>query len=60
MEEEVEQLSWKVMGKKESAELAEVEDPYQLARKLAAVLNLSQYEENLYEAALLDYYVVTY
>ena len=56
----MEQLSWKVLGKKESAELAKVEDSYQLARKLAAVLNLSQYEENLYEAALLDYYVVTY
>ena len=29
-------------------------------RKLAGVLGLSQYEENLSEAALVDYYVATY
>ena len=29
-------------------------------RKLAGVLGLSQYEENLSEAVLVDYYMATY
>lgn len=56
----VEQLAWKVLGKTETAELAGVEDPHQIAGKLAAALGLGQYEESLSEAALVDYYVATY
>ena len=56
----VEQLSWKVLGKTETAELARLDDPHQIARKLSAVLGLSQCQESLCEAALLDYYVATY
>ena len=59
-EEVVEQLAWKVLGKMETAELAGVNDPHQIAGKLAAVLGLGQYEESQPEAALVDYYVATY
>jgi hypothetical protein len=60
VEEVVEQLSWKVLGKTETAQLAGINDPHQIAWRLAAVLGLGQYEESLSEAALVDYYVATY
>ena len=57
----MEQLSWKVLGKTETAQLAGIDDPHQIAGRLAAaVLDLGQYEESLSEAALVDYYVATY
>ena len=56
----MEQLSWKVLGKTETAQLAGINDPHQIAGRLAAVLGLGQYEESLSEAALVDYYVATY
>ena len=59
-EGEVKQLVWRVLGKTETAELASTDDPPTIARKLAEVLGLGQYEENLSEAALVDCYVATY
>lgn len=58
--ENVDQLAWRVLDKTDTTELAGMDDPDQIAMKLAVVMGLNHHEENLSDASLLDYYVATY